>query len=225
MKASRLFSEEDKKRISDAVAEAERRTSAEIVPVVAASSGRYDRAEDVFGVLTALAVVTAAWLLLQGVAAGGEWAAVPRLRLGLPWVLLLFVGGFALGSWLATRLPVLKLPFVPRTEMEEEVERGARAAFQRFRLRGAAGAGVLVYVSLLERRVRVLGDDDVAGRIGAEQWEEACGLLLEALRGGRPADGIVAATGRLGELLSEPYPLSTEAGGYLPNELRIIDEP
>ena len=55
--ASQIFNDQERKRVDDAVAQAEKRTSAEIVPVVATSSGRYDRAEDIVGLFVGLIVV------------------------------------------------------------------------------------------------------------------------------------------------------------------------
>ncbi len=46
-RASKLFDIEQRQRIEQAVVEAESKSSCEIVPVVATSSGRYDRPEDI----------------------------------------------------------------------------------------------------------------------------------------------------------------------------------
>jgi putative membrane protein len=220
-RASQLFSQKDRDAVAEAVRQAETRTSAEIVPVVATSSGRYDRAEDIFGILTALGAVAVAWLLFQGVDTSG-WGAATRLT--LPVVLALFVAGFILGSAAATWFPALKLPFIPRREMEEELERSAAAAFQGLRVRGTgAGVGVLLYVSLLERRVRVLPDDPVAAKLGPDAWQEVCGLVVAGLREGRPADGMCRAIARSGELLATPFPWTEADRNEIANELRLID--
>jgi len=220
-RASQLFSQSDRTAVAEAVRQAEKRTTAEIVPVVATSSGRYDRAEDIFGVLTALVVVAVAWLLFQGVDVSG-WDATTRLT--LPVVLALFVVGFILGSAAATWIPALKLPFIPRREMDEELERSAAAAFQALRVRGTgAGVGVLLYVSLLERRVRVLPDDPVAAKLGPDAWKEVCELVVAGLRSGTPADGLCRAIARCGELLSGPFPWTESDRDEISNELRLID--
>ena len=59
-RASRLFNQEERLAITTAVFEAEVETAGEIVPVVATSSGRYDRAEDLFGVAFVLVALTLA---------------------------------------------------------------------------------------------------------------------------------------------------------------------
>src|SRR5262245_33822113 len=105
-RASKFLSDQDKARVEQAIAEAEKQTSAEIMVVVATRSGRYDRAEDFFGVLLALLAVAAAWSLWQGLnPASGEWASGHDLTIGLLPVLGLFVFWFLVGLGLATRFP------------------------------------------------------------------------------------------------------------------------
>ena len=65
MKASALFSEEDRQAINEAVTEAESQTSAEIMTVVATDSGRYDRPEDIVGLFAGLASMIVAWGIFQ----------------------------------------------------------------------------------------------------------------------------------------------------------------
>ena len=47
--ASSLFNDQARERVNQAIAQAESKTSAEVVPVVATASGRYDRPEDIVG--------------------------------------------------------------------------------------------------------------------------------------------------------------------------------
>ena len=68
--------EGDRVVVEQAIAAAELHTGAEFVVAVAARSGRYDRAEDLFGLVFGLLGVTAAWLLFQGVMPnpGARWS-------------------------------------------------------------------------------------------------------------------------------------------------------
>jgi uncharacterized membrane protein len=63
-RATKLFNEEQAGRINEAIAQAESRTSAEIVPVVITASGRYDRPEDMVGLWLALVLGAAGYLLI-----------------------------------------------------------------------------------------------------------------------------------------------------------------
>lgn len=225
MKASALFNQRDRERIAEAIAKAEEGTSGEIVPVVATASGRYDRAEDIFGILLALLTVAAAWLLFQGTSAGAEgWSAGVELRIGLPMVLVTFIVGFAVGVALASRVVALRLPFILKSEMHEEVERSAAESFHRFRLRETAGAtGILIYVSLYEHQVRVLGDSTISEKLSSGDWQAICDAVTDGMRQRRAADGLVHAIGLSGELLGRHFPREAGDRNELANDLKLLD--
>lgn len=223
-KASQFFSEDDRRAIEQAVAAAEARTAAEIIPVVATASGRYDRAEDLFGVMFALAALAAAWLGFQDMGTPGGWAGGHEPALGLISILLIVFFSFVAGAALAARVPVLRLPFITRREMQAEVERSAAAAFQQFRVRATAGAtGILIYISLYERMVRVLGDDVIAARLGQSDWEALRDLVIQGLREGEPARGLVRAVEQCGALCAVHFPSQPGDVNELANALRFID--
>lgn len=224
-RASKYFSENDRKRIEAAVQKAESKTSGEIVPVVATQSGRYDRAEDMFGFFLALGGLAVAWYFFQqSVPVSGDWAQGTTLVLDLPIVLGILVGGYLFGIILATWMPVLRLPFISKKEMDEEVERAAAEAFQKFRLRRTRNAsGVLIYISLYERTVRVLGDDAIAQRVKQEHWDNICQTVIEGIRKNQAADGLDKAIQKCGILLGKLFPVKPGDKDELSNELRFID--
>ena len=224
-RASEHFSAEDRKRIEAAVGEAEARTSGEIVPVVATASGRYDRGEDLFGLVCAIVAIAVVWWRCQGIViTQTEWAVRYDVALGLGWIVVTVVGAFLLGAVVATYVPVLRLPFISHGEMEKEVERSAAAAFQRFRVRRtAAGTGVLIYVSLYERMVRVLGDDAISAKLTQAEWKNICNHAVEGLRDGRGAEGLANAIREAGELLSRHFPRQADDRDELGNELHFVD--
>ena len=211
--------------MAEAVRAAESGTAAELVPVVATASGRYDRAEDIVGLLCALTAVSLAWTLFQGTApAQGAWASGYRATFPLWAVLGVFLAGFWAGTLAATVFPALRRPFVSAREMDEEVERAAQAAFQRLRVsQTRGGTGLLIYVSLFERRVRLLGDAAVQKALSPLEWDQVRDLLLEGIRGQRPGQGLCAALARSGELLSRSFPRPSDDTDELPNDLHIID--
>ncbi len=221
--ASALFSDQDRQAVAAAVAEAERSTAGEIVPVVASVSGRYDRAEDLFGLLVGLVALVVVWTLFQGTTQA-DWIGEGIPTLGLLTVVLVVAVGFVGGAALATRVPLLRLLFIPRSEMLDEVERRALEAFQRRRVRATAGAtGVLIYVSLYERMVRVVGDDAIAAKVTQQDWDTICALVVDGMKSGDPTKALVQAVRKTGELLTRHFPIQPGDRNELPNELTLID--
>ncbi len=170
-----------------AIAAAEARTGAEFVVAVAARSGRYDRAEDLFGLVFGLLGVTAAWVLFQSVVPNPqEWETGWTLSLGLPVVLGIFAGWSVLGAAIACRVPVLARPFISSRQMEEEVRTRGREAFHMFRVDGGENApGVLIYVSLLERRVWIAASDALDAQLPKGAFDAARDGLVGDIKAGR----------------------------------------
>jgi len=224
-KASNYFSDEDKKIIEEAIARAESNTSGEIVPVVASVSGRYDRSEDIFGVLFSLILLTTAWLTTQEITPiAGQWESEVKTVITLPWALAIIFLGFIVGAILASFFPVLRLIFISKKEMREEVGRKALEAFHQFRIRGTQGAtGVLIYVSLYEHNVRVLGDEAISEKLKQQDWDDVCNLVVEGMKSKQPAEKLVEAIEICGQLLAEHFPIEEDDQNELPNKLQLID--
>lgn len=223
-KASAWFTESDRKALAEDIARAESATTGEIVPVVATTSGNYDRAEDLFGLVFALISLSFYWLL-RGVAPfGSKWSSGPAEGLSLPVVLSIVVVAFIVGAVLATAIPSLRTPFIPKSEMGKEVERRAAEAFHRFRIRNTAGAtGVLIYVSLFEHTVRVFGDNAINEKVDQKTWQEICDLVVDGIRKGEPAGGLSAGILRCGEVLARHFPIDPGDKNELVNTLHLID--
>jgi putative membrane protein len=198
---------EQRDRIAAAVAEAESKTSAEIVPVVAAISGRYDRAEDMVGLLAGLIFLAVAWAIFPRVPVEpGSWATTVNVY-ELPALMAAVVAGFMFGLPLAMRFPRLHRFFIPRTEVRQEVMGRAQRVFFDSRVyRTAAGTGVLLYVSLYERTAVVLAGDAVMEKLGQQAVDGVCAQLVSAMRVGDPAGALCAVLKDLGERLGAVLP-------------------
>jgi putative membrane protein len=221
MKASKLLSGKQQDTVMEAIAAAEAKTSAEIVVCVATRSGRYDRGEDLVGVMVGCIAVAISWLLFQG-AHDESWGL--SLDLGLVKVLALFLGGFVFGASAATRIPVLGLFFTSRREMHQVVQDKAFVAFQNLGVRGTrAATGVLIYISLLERTVAVVGDQAVSEAVGLDTWDELRNQVIAGIVSGRPAEGLVKAIAEAGEVLAQYMPGDHDDVDEIENHLRFID--
>ena len=222
MVASKLFSADDRKAISDAVAEAEKKTSAEIVPVVATISDRYERAEDLIGLGMAFVAVAATWTQFQKLSS--DWDDSLELRVHLPYVLAVMAGGWIVGLLLAKALPWLKRLAVSRRSMTARVLIAAHHAFDSLHVdKTKGGTGLVLYVSLFERRVCVWADRKVSEKIPEAEWKGITEQMIRALRDGKPRDGYVEAIRKAGELLAKPFPVEPGDQNELSNELRILD--
>ena len=107
LKANKLFSEADRDAIKQAIVQAEQNTSGEIIPVIASASGRYDRAEDIFGLLFSLLCVAIGWGLFHNNAPTDDWSS---FNFDLTAILLTMFLSFIIGVLLTHLCPVLRSP-------------------------------------------------------------------------------------------------------------------
>lgn len=221
MRASRLLTKDELETVEAAIATAESKTSAEVVVCIASRSGRYDRGEDLVGVAVALLCVAGAWLAFQG-AHDESWGL--SLNLGLLPILAIFAVAFSLGAAGATLLPGLSLFFSSKAEMHANVHDRARIAFQDLGVRGTrAATGVLIYVSLLERTVSVIGDRAITEAIEQTTWDELRDTVIAGLADGKAGEGLCQAIEQAGGVLATSMPGSHDDTDELGNHLRLID--
>lgn len=193
-----------------AIEEAEKRTIGEIVPVVLDRSDRYPAADLWSGILFALAAYLAAWAL--------------PLELGPGGLLTVALGAGLLGWLLSRTLPELRRRFVAPWRMTEMAE---EQAFQEFFAHGlhrtAEQTGVLLFVSLFERRVVVMADEGIDAKVPPGTWKDVHGLVLKEAREGRLGAGLVAAVQRIADHLAEEFPWREGDRNELPD--RVIVRP
>lgn len=223
-KAASQFNDEKKKRIAAAVAAAEAKTSAEIVPVVAAVSGRYDRAEDLVGLWCGLLALAAVWLIYpEEVLEHGSWGSRPWW-LELACLLTAVVAGFVGGAFLASRIDGLRRLLTPSQQMHEEVSARAHTVFFDQRIHHTtAGTGLLLYVSLFERMAAVVADGKVLEKLGQGALDEICARLTRSLTGGSLTEAICTVIHETGDRLAAVLPRSEGQVNELPDVLITIE--
>ena len=123
------------------------------------------------------------------------------------WVLLDQLALGAVGFLLASLLPDLQRLFVTEARA---TEMAAEQALQEFHLLGLRGTrertGVLLFVSLFEHRVVVLGDEGIHAKVGDEHWNRTKDALLAGIARGSLAEGLGAGVRACGEVLAEHFP-------------------
>ena len=222
--ASRLFSEEERQAINEAACEAESKTAAEIITVVATDSGRYDRPEDIAGLFFGLACMIVAWACFQGEdPIAGGWGGIP-LTLQLPCLIAILGVGFILGTLTAMRVAWLRRLFTPSNQMRDEVMSRARQIFFDERVHHTSGStGLLIYLSLFERLAVILADREIVAVFGQYQIDALCNQLISDLRKGDVTTALCNAIQDAGNRLAEPLPRGEGDANELSDALVTID--
>ena len=189
-------------RIEAAVSQVERETAGEVVVVIARRSASFAGARAAFAFAVATVPVT-------------NVMATVVMALSIP-LLMLF-------AWLLASLAPVTRALVGSVALDDEVVRAAKVAFLDH---GVADtrmrAGVLLYVSLFERRVQVLGDSGVHAVIGAAGWSAYADRIGGAMRTSS-VDGLVEVVRDLGVMLARSFP-PTDGVNELDDAVRVVDQ-
>jgi len=192
--ASTLIREEEKVRVAAAVRSAEEKTSGEIVPYVVPHSDHYEEAEWRAGFLTGLCALVGLTMVRTFSTA---WVPLDVPEIG---ALTLLAGGA--GMLVVRFLPGMKRLFAGKHLIDRRVAQRASEAFiseEVFKTRDRTG--ILIFVSVLERRVLVVGDSGINAKIEKDDWREVVRRVVDGLKAGKPGDGLVDGIALCGTLL------------------------
>jgi putative membrane protein len=199
-------SKEDHEAVAAAIHEAEKRTSGQIVCVLANASSDY-------------AHVPVLWA--SGLALLAPWPLIVFTGWSVQRVFLLQLIVFIIAV-LAFSLTPLRLALVPRATLRA---RAHRAALEQFVVRRVAHTknrtGVLIFVSLAERYARIIADEGIAQKVSQSDWQAAVDALIGHMREGRVAAGFAAAVERCGAVLAAHAPPDGSAN-ELPDRLYVM---
>jgi putative membrane protein len=218
------MTEADHEKVSAAISAAEGSTAGEIVVGVTETSDSYHDVALHWAVLVLIAVLAwaAAWpsaLRWWWDTLVGAWGAEPSLRQLLTFLMVLAVAKFTVVLLILKYMP-LRLALTPGATKTRRVRRRALTVFKSAAERRTSGrTGILIYLSMRERRAEIIGDEAITSVTTPETWGEAMHVMLEDVREGRIADGMVAAIEKIGVVLAEHFPRSAEDKNEIPDKL------
>jgi putative membrane protein len=218
------LSDADREKVSAAIAAAEAGSSGEIVAVATPISDAYHDVALHWALVPLFAVL--AWAAWRPTALTwwydflfGGWSPDPTqselLTLLMFFAALKFTVALLILKWMP-----LRLALTPPATKHRRVRRRAIAIFQAAAAGRTAGkTGVLIYLSMAERRAEIVADEAILKLTDEHTWGEAMHALLADVREGRAGDGIVAAIEHVGAVLAEHFPRSADDRNEIPDKL------
>lgn len=206
--AEKFLTVAERLQIEARIAEAEKRTSGEIVVMVVPSSYHYPLASMLGSSLLAILLGVAASLLY-----GNE---------NMWFFLAVFGLLFMVFHEFIKRVNIIKRLFVTASDMKGEVEEAAIQSFYQRKINHTVEhTGLLIYISLFERKVRVVADQGISSKVAREIWQEIVNTIVRGIRGKEHGKAIAAAVDQCAEILASHFPV--KAGNYneLSNEVII----
>ena len=208
----------DRKRIADAIAEAESRTSGEIVAVVTAASDSYRFIAFLWAAIAAL-IVPLPLMFITGWT--GPDTATSSASLTEAYLLQLATFAIVAAGLLLTPL---RIRAVPGRVKRARAHRSAVEQFLAQNLHTTRGrTGVLLFVSIAERYAEVIADEGIYAKVPAEVWDDVVRVLVENIKVGAAAEGFLQAVRLSGALLAEHFPPAEPDWDELPNHLIVLE--
>lgn len=197
-----LFTEDERVRIAEHIAEVEARTAGEIVPYVVMQSDAYPIARwrgAAVAILIGLAVLgvlsVTSVLSVTGVPADIDlWHG----RMLLPVLLGLGATGAVVGG----TFPPLVRTLTGADTLHQAAHRRAMQAFvdeEVFATRDRTG--ILMFVSLLEHRIEVIADVGISAQVDPATWSSIAEAIRDGMAAGSLADGLVNGLKRCQSIL------------------------
>lgn len=208
---NRKLSKADLDEIRAAVANAESKTSAELVPMIVSHSITTGHVLSLLFFIYGVAFWFIAFRLATVV------TQVPAWLLEFVAVLL----GLLL-AWMQRNSRFWWRVLTPLSDRRVSVMRRAQLEFFESDIKATKeSTGILIFVSLLERQAVVLADEAIAKQVPGDTWQRVVSALVDRVKAGDFKGGFVEAVTEVGRVLESKFPIQSGDVNELHNDLVI----
>ncbi|MBC7427043.1 MAG: TPM domain-containing protein [Bacteriovorax sp.] len=205
------ISNRDRDQIKQLITEAEEKSNSELIPMIVGHSDLYPAAQFraaiivsfIFSVglyLSPLSIINPIWFL---------WIQIPGLLLG-----------YTLGC-----LPTFTRYLITKREVEYEVTQRAIEAFFDHNLHTTEKHnGVLIFISIMERKIKIITDVGVKAKVDQKVWDEIVGDFTSGVRNGEFVEALKNTIIAAASVLENYFPADGKPRkNEIKNELIIED--
>ena len=183
----------------------EKETSGELVPVIAKKSSGYKTVEMVNAFIFAY--------LFIFIDFGVHGNLNPLNILFDTVVAVLFIV-------LLFRFDFFKRIFIPKKLMAHKVHTAAMMSFYRNGVYNTKNkTGILIYISLAERMVVVIGDEGIHNKVGDEAWKDVINIIVKGIKTKKLEQGIIDGIESCRGLLKKHFPAAADDKNELSNKV------
>jgi putative membrane protein len=202
----------DFEQIEQAIKKAELGTSGELIPMIVRSSAVTGHVP----VIVMLLLVVGAFALHafdhQQALWGGPFAL---------WVVIDIVIFAVASAWLA-RFPIVQRLLTSDEDLAIQAEERAEVEFYEHGHGMTTGrSAILIFLSLMERRVVVLGDVNIASKLPKETWDGVIKLVTTGISKDRLAHGFCDGILKCGSILAQHFPRAPDDSNEIKDELIV----
>lgn len=217
------LNEKDKQKISEAVKKAESTTSGEIATAFIRESYDYAIYELIFAVITGFVYFVVMLLFVPQIKAWLQsmfWD-YSSAHLVAFYGFSTFVAG-TIFYFLANISSIDRL-IVPNKKLHKKVYERALLHFMESGISYTRDrTGILIFISLLERRVVLLADSGINAKIEQSRWQNIVDHIINGIKSGNFTDNLVKSILDCGEILTEHFPIKADDTNELANDIEEL---
>lgn len=197
--AEKLLSVSEAQQISETIAEMEKKTDGEIVTMIVKKSSSIGQVPILLFLIFSLAILATDFALyLEGY----------NQELWHWFSFSFFIASLPLSFWLARFLCVQRWLTAEADEVAQVQARAQLEFFNHGVHKTEKQTGILLFISLMERKAVVLGDQGIASLLPPQTWQELVQIMIIKIKEDQPAQGLLLAVKTSGELLAKHFPTS-----------------
>jgi putative membrane protein len=199
-------------QVEAAIAQAEKRTSGEIVPIIIKSSSTTDHVSII------VVLITFACLLLT------DPIQFTELTVST-WLIQTGYAGLAiLLSGVMARSQMVQRALVSPSDRNEQVYLRAKVEFFQAGLNITQGqTGILIFVSMLEKQVVVLADKAISDKLPESTWEDVVSLITTGIKNKSLQQGLCEGIRKCGDILEGHFPVADDDVNEVKDHLIILE--
>jgi putative membrane protein len=200
-----IITDKDKEEIKRAIKDVEQRTSGEVVPVILSKSDFYPAAHFRLALIVGyLASIICYYTYDFDDPITLIWIQVPGMVLG----------------YLLAYIPFFKRAFTSSKEIQEEVRQRSLEVFYENKVSMTRDrTGIMIFISLLERKVEVLADCGINEKVSKDYWNHLVDSLSMQIAKKNMIGGVITSIQTCGEALSESFPIKEDDTNEISDEL------
>jgi len=193
-----ILTESDLNQIKEAVSSAEKQTSGEIVPYIVPQSGEHEvavwRGAGLLALLAYAVILGVRWF------SGWGGAAITEGMMPVLIVILTGASGAAIAQW----IPAVKRRLAGRGRLAIATHHRAMEAFvEKEVFLTRERTGILLFISLFEHRIEVVGDSGINAKVSPEDWTHIVAKIQNHMKEGNLTQGLVEGIQECGHLLEK----------------------
>ncbi|MBC8415931.1 MAG: TPM domain-containing protein [Candidatus Cloacimonetes bacterium] len=216
---------DDLKKISSAVKDAESKTSGEIATAIIKESYNYAVYELLFAVTVGF-IYFVVMMFFVGSIENRLQSLFWDYHIGY---LLIFYGFstflvIALFYFLGNISTIDRLIVSKKIKWQKVKERALRQFMESGVYNTKDRTGILIFISILEKRVELLADSGINEKIPQEKWQSIVDNIIKGIKKKNVTSYLIESINECGELLAQHFPIQPGDVNELTDEINILEK-